>query len=147
MTAACEGYLQCHLPSSVPPAGPFLRGTQELLSHAAGQSKLLLDVLACPLPPDGPSSVWLQTRAKPTRYTADLAVSFCFLNSLLSLKLYLHPVRSCFWSHLVFSFAVKERDMSGPAREEFCQQRFSPAEGLMNHSMAMVPHPQKSHTP
>ena len=80
MTAACEGYLQYRSASSVSPAGPFLTGTQELLSHAAGQSKVLLDVLACLLLPDGPSCVWLQTRAKDARFTADLAVSFCFLN-------------------------------------------------------------------
>lgn len=109
MTAACEGYLQYCLVTPVSPAGPFLTGTQELLSHAAGQSKLLLDVLACPLPPDGPSCVWLETHAKDVHFTADLAVSFCFVNILLFLKLYLHPVRSCFWSHLVFPFTAKQR--------------------------------------
>lgn len=80
--------------------------------------------------------------AKGAQFTADLAVSFCFLNSLLSLKLYLHPLRSCFWPHLVFPFVVKERDVFGPAREEFCEWRFPPAAGLMNHSMAMALLPQ-----
>lgn len=101
-----------------------------------------MDVLACPLLPDGPSCVWLETRAKDARFTADLAVSFCFLNSLLSLKLYLHAVSSCFWSLLMIPSAVKDRDMFGPAREEFCEQRFPPAAGPMNHSMAMAAHPQ-----
>jgi len=41
---------------------------------------------------------------------------------------------------LVLPFAVKERDVFGPAREEFCEQRFPPAAGLMNHSMAMQWH-------
>lgn len=60
MTAACEGYLQYHSPSSVSPAGPLLSGTQELLSYAAGQSKWLWVVLSCPLPPDGSSCVCLR---------------------------------------------------------------------------------------
>lgn len=116
------------------------------MSRAAGQGELLLDVSACPLPPDGPSCVWLETHAKDARLTADLAVSFCFLNSLLSLKLYLHAVRSCFWSLLVIPSASKDKDVFGPAREEFCEQRFPPAAGPMNHSMAMAAHPQTSLT-
>lgn len=89
------------------------------MSHAAGQGELLLDVLACPLLPDGPSCVWLETCAKDARFTADLAVSFCFLNSLLSLKLYLHTVGSCFWSLLMIPSAVKDRDMFGLPGKSF----------------------------
>ena len=70
-----------------------------------------------------------------------MAVPFHFLDGSLSLKLYLHPVRKCFWSDLVSPPAVKEKDVFGPAREVVCAERFPSATETVNHSMAKALHP------